>query len=162
MGLHPVGVGSDVEAQCGRCKEVTWHVVLAMVDGGIAKVQCKACDAQHRYRPPPGARAAKPRKRAPAASGGSGGRSRGKRAAAAPPPGPTVEPDMTRPVRDYRPDEAYAVADRVRHSRFGVGVVEHVAAGKVTVFFDPAGRKILAQARSEARLSHPPRLRFDD
>lgn len=162
MSLHPVGVGSDVEAQCGRCKEVTWHVVLAMVDGGIAKVQCKACDAQHRFRAPPGAKG--PKRRKGAAAGGAGTRARSTRrsASSVPPPGPTVAPDLTRPTRPYGADEEYEVTERIRHPQFGVGVVEHVAPGKVTVFFDPAGRKILAQARAETHLIRPPRLRFDD
>ena len=39
----------------------------------------------------------------------------------------------------------------MEHPHFGVGVVELVESGKATVYF-PAGRRILAQARSEALL----------
>ena len=60
-------VGADIEAVCGRCGEV-WHVIVAIADGGIAKVECKQCGRPHRYRQvgrrPAAARTATPALRA--------------------------------------------------------------------------------------------------
>ncbi len=161
MSLKPIGVGSDVEALCGRCKRETWHVVLAMVDGAIAKVQCKLCGAQHRFRRP--GSAADSRRKASHRSAGSGGRSSRSRANKPPPepPGPTVEADTKRPIRPYKASEQYDVGERVDHKTFGLGVVELTEPGKVTLWF-PGGRKVLAQARETAKLSRPPPIRYDD
>ncbi|HSJ97741.1 MAG TPA: hypothetical protein VLC53_11745, partial [Myxococcota bacterium] len=44
-----MSVGADIEAECGRCG-TTWHVVIAMVDGRIAQVECGECHKRHRLR----------------------------------------------------------------------------------------------------------------
>lgn len=152
MSLKPIGVGSDVESYCGKCKRETWHVVLAMVDGAIAKVQCKLCDAQHRYRRPGSATPKKPK--------ASSGRAR-KPAQPVETPGPAVEADTKRPIRKYKASEQFEVTERVDHVKFGLGVVEQSEPGKVTIWF-PGGRKVLAQARQASKLARPPRIRYDD
>ena len=43
------GVGQDIDALCGKCGQV-WHVVMAKMGDRIAKVVCKRCGGQHRYR----------------------------------------------------------------------------------------------------------------
>src|SRR5207237_3418822 len=49
------GVGADIEALCSKCGDV-WHVLVAKdANGRIAKVQCKQCGGQHRYKSPHGA-----------------------------------------------------------------------------------------------------------
>lgn len=57
-----------------------------------------------------------------------------------------VAPDMSRPERDYSIHERFAVADRVKHPRFGSGVVSQVADGKITVLFG-SEQKVLAAGR---------------
>src|SRR6202012_6152712 len=47
-------VGADIEALCSKCGDV-WHVVVAKVGDKIAKVHCKQCNGDHRYRPVHGA-----------------------------------------------------------------------------------------------------------
>jgi hypothetical protein len=49
------------------------------------------------------------------------------------------------PEKDYSPTQTFAVGDRVRHSKFGVGVVSAVLDGKVEIRF-PQGTKLLACA----------------
>ncbi len=41
-------VGSDIEAICKKCGDV-WHVVIALADRAIAKVECRECRARHRH-----------------------------------------------------------------------------------------------------------------
>lgn len=44
--------GQEIDSQCLKCKDVTAHTIIAMVDEKIAKVECKVCGARHKYRPP--------------------------------------------------------------------------------------------------------------
>ncbi len=49
MDLAP---GQRVEARCTRCRDIMGHVIVAMVDGRVAKVECCACGSVHKYYPP--------------------------------------------------------------------------------------------------------------
>lgn len=42
--------GDFITAKCSRCNDVTGHVVMLVLDGQIAKVECKACGSVHKYR----------------------------------------------------------------------------------------------------------------
>ena len=132
-------VGGDIGAICGKCGDV-WHVVIAVVDRRIAKVECRECGARHRYRSAPGAvpAAATPRK---AAAGAASGRARTRHQA------PIVEADPTRPRRAFCTSETYRVGDRLVHSSFGEGVVQAVTgATKIKVLFG-VGPKTLVHGR---------------
>jgi predicted nucleic acid-binding Zn-ribbon protein len=128
-------VGSDIGAICRKCGDV-WHVVVAVADGRIAKVECKQCGGRHRYRAPEGERAAEPARRRTTT-----------RTARKP---ATVEADTSRPPRPYRPTERYEQGDRLVHPNFGEGVVQSVSGPtKVRVRFIN-GEKTLVQAREAA------------
>ena len=123
--------GSDIDSICSKCGDSP-HVVVAMVDGQIAKVQCLRCDGRHRYRSAaakvktPGSKRAASRKKAD--------------------DGPLIEPDLTRPVQAYRASASYALGDRIQHSQFGGGVVDQIAgARKVRVFFAGGPRILVHQ-----------------
>lgn len=128
-------VGADIKSICGKCGE-SWHVVIALADGRIARVECGDCGARHRHRPVGGATrsrtAAKPRR------------------AAARTAAPVVEADPSRPARPFRTTDTYEVGDRVVHASFGEGVVQTVrGATKVEVLFG-AGAKTLVHGRAQA------------
>lgn len=42
--------GDYITAKCRRCNDVTGHVVMLVLEGAIAKVECKACGSVHKYR----------------------------------------------------------------------------------------------------------------
>lgn len=42
--------GGRIETTCSRCNDITGHVIVAMVDGVIIKVECQACGSVHKYR----------------------------------------------------------------------------------------------------------------
>ncbi len=149
-----ISAGSDVESVCSKCGDV-WHVVVAMVGGQIARVVCKECGGQHRYRPS-GRRADKAAPKSVRARKTASSRSASKPAA-----GPTVEPDLARPTRAYSPRESYQAGDRVAHVKFGIGVVENIEPGKIQVWF-PVGRKVLVQAKPTSSLERPPRFVHDE
>lgn len=123
-------VGDDIDSLCSKCG-VTTHVVVAMVGAEIAKVECPVCKAVHKYRDP--ARKKKTaRRKAPAKSA---------------PAGPSVEPDLSLPVREYQASDTYQLGQRIEHSVFGAGVIEQVMPAKVRVYF-PDGQKVLLHARA--------------
>ena len=132
-----MSVGSETRAICKRCGDV-WHVVIALVDRRIAKVECRDCGARHRYRAVTGEKGSvrgQSTTRAPR----SRTRSSEKR--------PVVKADETRPRRDFSMSETYEVGDRVVHASFGEGVVQQIAAAtKIVVLFD-IGLKTLVQGR---------------
>lgn len=145
-----VAVGKDVEAVCRKCGEV-WHVIVAIEDDRIAKVQCKQCAGYHRYRPPAGeARVdapAKTAKKKAAKKKATRKSTRKKKGKKNPYDEPIIAPDLSRPVKLYNMRETYAPGDRVDHPKFGQGVVELIPGpGKMNVFFED-GRKTLAHAR---------------
>ena len=132
-------VGSDIGSICRRCGDV-WHVVIARVDGRIAKVECRQCGARHRYRPAEGegARTAPSRMSAAGATSPRTRRHAAKR---------IVEADRSRPRRPFRPSETYRVGDRVVHQSFGEGVVQVVkGATKIEILFE-VGSKTLVHGR---------------
>ena len=52
MNTEPLQAGSSVESACRKCKTVTDHHVVVMIDGKVGKVQCKICGGKHVHRPP--------------------------------------------------------------------------------------------------------------
>src|SRR5437868_2690867 len=109
------GVGQDIEAMCGRCGQV-WHVVMAKMGDKIAKVVCKRCGGNHRYRDDSAAAAAD--------SGGDSGarprrptfgsaRRRPSRTQAAAPELPPFDP--SKPPRTYATRDSYIAGERVSH-----------------------------------------------
>lgn len=43
--------GDDVESRCLKCKQLTNHIIVAMVGEKVVKVQCNVCGGRHNYRP---------------------------------------------------------------------------------------------------------------
>lgn len=130
-----MGVGADIESYCGKCG-TTWHVVIAMVDGRVAQVECSRCGKRHKPRGEGAAAAPRVHRRTGEAST--------PRAAASK---PMVAADMTTPPVPYTATGSYKPGQRVEHPAFGPGVVERVlASNKVQIFF-ATGSRVLAQRR---------------
>jgi hypothetical protein len=145
------GVGQDIDALCGKCGQV-WHVVMAKMGERIAKVVCKRCGGQHRYRSEDAAAAAAMAREGKRSTVGSGA-ARGRVASVTPPALPAFDP--AKPPRRYAPAEAYAAGDRISHPSFGVGIVAgSPGAGKVEVVF-PGGMRVLACAKTTSTLTRP-------
>ena len=148
-----LAVGADIKAACNKCKVNTWHVIVAMVHTRIAKVQCKSCSAQHRYKAPAGS--------ASAVQATTTRRKATKKAAPPLPAGPIVEPDLSIPIRSYSPRDLFNIGERIDHVKFGIGVVETIPdAGKMSVCFAD-GRRVLAMAKKQATLARPANRTFD-
>ena len=46
----PLRLGDDVDDYCVKCKRVTNHSILSMVEGEPAKVRCRTCYAEQQFR----------------------------------------------------------------------------------------------------------------
>jgi len=129
-----VRVGEEIEAYCTSCATVNWHVVIALVDGKPAKVECLSCHKQRTLRV---------------------GVSRRQTQTPPAPKPPEIDVDAalrnaSGHTRPYSPKDTYAVGDVIAHPTFGHGVVVAVPARQRMEVAFRAGRKMLACARDGA------------
>jgi hypothetical protein len=111
-------LGGDIDAYCGKCKEIREHVIAALsAQGGVERVQCRTCQSNHIYK----------EKQAKAASTRTSTRVSRKDT------GSTAE--ASGPIRAYSMQEKFQIGDRVEHSKFGLGVVVESRSGKIDVKF---------------------------
>jgi hypothetical protein len=139
-------VSEEIEAWCPTCKTTKWQIVVALVAGKPAKLECIGCHRQHGLRSP---------------------RATHREALARPRPAPPPPVDLDARLvgregqaQPYSPRATYAVDDVIRHPSFGLGLV--VAAPgpqRIEVQFR-AARKLLAHGQDEPggpRLTRPAR-----
>jgi hypothetical protein len=43
-------LGDDVDDYCVKCKRLTTHAILALMELEIAKVRCRSCYGEHEFR----------------------------------------------------------------------------------------------------------------
>lgn len=137
-------VAKDIEAVCSKCGE-SWHVIVAVADGQIAKVECKSCGGAHKYRPIAANRMTlkKSTKSAIAASvavSSTKASSKAKKSANPAEPKilvPKVKANA-RAVRKYGIKETgFLLGDRIEHAKFGFGIVDELPApNKMYVTFE--------------------------
>ena len=148
--MGTAAVGEDIEALCGRCGQV-WHVVMAKMGDRIAKVVCKRCGGHHQYR----LENSGDTRPAAAAASSRGSTLRRARQPATPEPAPLPAFDPSKPPRAYSVREHFVLGERVVHPTFGTGVVAGAPGpGKVEIAF-PAGRRVLASAKTASTLERP-------
>jgi len=122
-------VGKNVDALCTRCGLVLAHIVLYEVGGVIARVKCKTCGTEHKYR---GAKT-RDRKADPAAE-----RLRRPAAKAAEEIRQAEAVETQRwlqkqgelgkhtVILPYRMSDSYQRGDVIEHPSFGIGFVEKI------------------------------------
>jgi hypothetical protein len=103
------GVGTYVDAACGKCKSVTSHIVLAKLGDKPTRVECRTCHAMHAYRLPGVKKASAASRALPKATPAETWAARMRQAK-----GEAVP---------YLPGGHYAVGSRLSHPSFGEGVV---------------------------------------
>lgn len=52
MSSNPLSAGDYIEANCTKCRQLTNHTIVAMVEELPVKVQCNTCNSAHKYRKP--------------------------------------------------------------------------------------------------------------
>jgi hypothetical protein len=122
--MNPLGIikrpqlGGDVDAYCGKCKEIREHVIAALKGPDkIERVQCRTCQSNHLYR-----------EHQPNTSSPRGATRASKKDLPR-----TVEGNG--PLRVYSMQERFDVGDRVEHPKFGLGIVVEVRSVKIDVKF---------------------------
>lgn len=48
--MPEIRLGDIIDDHCTRCRRLTNHSIMAIVDGAPAKVQCRTCYHEHKYR----------------------------------------------------------------------------------------------------------------
>lgn len=149
-------VGGDIDAYCTKCRMDLTHTIHALDTDGIpARVECNTCHGVHRYRAPKSARSA-PKARASTSQSASARMSRAEKAANTRAAAAAAKLEESweallsgkeGDARPYRFAESYNPGDILRHTQFGLGVVEsRINPQKISVLFRE-GRKVLIDNR---------------
>ncbi len=114
-------LGGDIEAFCGRCKDMREHVIAALNDatGEIKRVQCRTCQSNHLYRE---------KKTATRTTRTRVGGTTSRKSVA------ELE-SAAGPARAYSMQDRFKVGDRIEHPKFGLGLVVEERSGKIDVKF---------------------------
>ncbi len=147
-----------IEARCTRCKDLTSHIVIVVVDNIPAKVECCACGSIHKYHPPAGAKVAK--KSSPLRVSGSQSRAsavenraRSEKVSSSRQSNASITKAMKESAnneqawinamnthvgepKEYSPSLEIAIGDTIDHSVFGLGIaLDIVGADKASILF---------------------------
>lgn len=128
MTTHEFSVGGETESYCGRCKEMTMHVIIALVDDKPKRVECLSCHAVHNY----------VWKRDAGISAPRGAAKVRKTTSRREPPRQLSAADAV----DYKLNGRYEVDMVLRHKQFGLGIVTKVGTRTMEVNFADGLRKL--------------------
>jgi hypothetical protein len=127
-----VGVGTEVESWCGKCKEMRTHGIVAMVGDQPKQVICQSCRSTHNHRSEPPMRS-RPVGGAAAQADALAPRERSRRE--------ELRRDLQKElnasieVRAFDPKEEFMRGEIISHPTFGRGKVENVLRGSILVRF---------------------------
>ena len=62
--MSELRLGDIIDDYCSKCRLITNHSVVSIVDGAAAKVQCRTCYYEHKYRHAKAAARKKPNEKA--------------------------------------------------------------------------------------------------
>ncbi len=48
--MFELRLGDDIDDFCIKCKRITNHAIVSLMDGKAAKVRCRSCYSEHDYR----------------------------------------------------------------------------------------------------------------
>lgn len=125
-----VAVGENVQSQCGACKSLTSHIIIAMEGEKPAQVRCTICERSHKYRPAPKPRVTKAKK----------------------------NPDLEEWTKlsptwadkkqiPYSTSKAFKVNDIVNHAKFGLGQVRQLLEPQKMMVLFEAGVKLMVRGK---------------
>nr|WP_320048306.1 hypothetical protein [uncultured Desulfuromonas sp.] len=134
-----LSAGSTIDARCSKCRDITNHTIIAMVDDLPALVMCNTCQGRHKYRAPKAEKvtttSATPKK-APARPRLTAEKRQQQQ-------WQELNLESCTKIKSYAITLPLAVKDVVRHPTFGLGqVTEKSGLDKVTILFE-SGSKVL-------------------
>lgn len=133
--LEKHAAGENIAAHCTKCKLVLDHVIVAMDGETIAKVKCKTCGSNHKYRD------AIPVRKTRASV------KKEETEKSAHVFWETCIAEAKGKEQTYHMGGTYRVGDIVQHSIFGKGVVRKIYMNKCDVLFRDKER-LMASANS--------------
>ncbi len=144
MSIRAKSAGDILDAQCTKCRVLTNHTIVALVDGRIVRVKCNTCSSEHNYHAPKEAKV-------PAIKKSTEPRVRTSTTAA------TKKDTAPRyheqwelalsgkdssPVKEYDMEGKFKKDELVKHTLFGMGIVTMVTGTKMELLFSE-GPKLL-------------------
>lgn len=124
---HKFEVGQDVLTRCGKCKLDLAHVIMSKVEDAIAKVQCKTCNGEHKFKRAKKKKATKKKATTRRATSTAAIERLWNEK--------TSGRDLDS-ARSYRFEDKYDVDDMINHTKFGLGVItELLGYEKMSVVF---------------------------
>lgn len=124
-------VGDSIESRCTKCRNITNHIIVSMVNDEPAKVECNTCKGQHNYRPPVQRKTST------------------KRHAIDP---KVVEQKEWEKIKTelehkqaikYTMTTSFKVGTVIHHPQFGLGLVQNnIGPGKIEVLFEEGKKKM--------------------
>ena len=131
MSNSTLTVGAPIESRCTKCRKITNHIIIAIVDERPAKVKCNTCEGEHKYRPPATPKAATAQKTATSKATGQKEWQEIK-----------SKIEEAKAV-DYSMDAAFKVDTVIKHPVFGIGLVEKIIGPrKIEVLFEDGRKKL--------------------
>ncbi|MDJ0836148.1 MAG: hypothetical protein QNK37_06490 [Acidobacteriota bacterium] len=141
-----IGVGSELDSYCGKCKLLLNHVVVAMVESDPKRVRCLTCQSEHNHRmPKPKSSGSRSR------SSGSSRTTKTRSVASAAARWQALLADWDEEAaKSYSIYETFSVNDWVSHPKFGKGgVIEVPGPDRIITLFE-SGEKMLMQGKKRA------------
>jgi BRCT domain type II-containing protein len=165
-------VGDIVESTCRKCNDVTGHAVVSIVEGQIAKVECRGCGSVHKHRPAKKSGQPKAAKSSSRSEKGKSTASKGKKSQTAKEKEAQqiaeqiyhewqtkTQGKNQAEAKKYRMDGEFAANDLIDHASFGLGVVQRIIPpNKMDVLFQDSEKRLRCAmvSRSSGRPGNGP------
>lgn len=134
--IRKLNVSDIVESKCTRCRRVTNHTIVAMVEGRVVRVQCNTCSGIHNYYSPQAEAETKSSSTKTRTSSRPAGPASAKKSANAAETWEKMisdkDPDL---AAAYDPAGKFKVNTLIKHAVFGTGAVTAVRGNKMEVVF---------------------------
>lgn len=125
MDTKQLNAGDPIEARCTKCRKITNHTIIALKDAVPAKVECNTCKGQHLYRKPKAA----PQTAAMKAANAKKAEQKKWLELQA-----EIEQQS---AKKYSMDDEYKVDSVIKHTKFGLGLVQNLTGTrKMEVLFE--------------------------
>lgn len=151
MPQKELNVGDIIESQCRKCSDRTGHAIVAMVDGQVAKVECKACGSVHKHYSPKEASKTTKTKSASGSGSAAGKGSKKEKASQAKEKKEKIDEEWLKQIENkdqskavaYSMQGCYNQEDLLEHPHFGLGIVQKVIMpNKMDVLFREGTKRL--------------------
>ena len=133
-------IGQEIQAYCGKCKDITIHLITAMQGENVDKVMCKHCLSYHKFR----LAGSKPSVNQPTKSVSKTSKDKTmktRRTKTA----KLLEAAVIEDAVAYKMSNTYEADEAIHHKKFGLGIVKNILDDqKITVLFED-GERVLVQ-----------------